>query len=250
MLVLDVADYNATRWMGPVLAIGTAVTVLAGRHAAARRARGRCGSARSRQAARVGASGRASARSSRRAPGGARRRRARRARRRRARQPRAISGTLDFSEQFREHAGVRRRACAAAGEVPARPGRAGRRARRRAGASPTRCRARAARRSSRLDLVGSRATASLALVRITLEPGPVHREAAADTIPRSARDRAAGSSPDGARRRPDGRDATTPRRRSPRDAQADRPARARARVPDRRRAAALADRADLRDRAP
>jgi RND superfamily putative drug exporter len=30
MLVLSVADYNATRWMGPVLAIGTAVTVLAG----------------------------------------------------------------------------------------------------------------------------------------------------------------------------------------------------------------------------
>jgi RND superfamily putative drug exporter len=30
MLVLTVADYNATRWMGPVLAIGTAVTVLAG----------------------------------------------------------------------------------------------------------------------------------------------------------------------------------------------------------------------------
>ena len=30
MLVLAVADYNATRWMGPVLAIGTAVTVLAG----------------------------------------------------------------------------------------------------------------------------------------------------------------------------------------------------------------------------
>ena len=40
MLVLGVADYNATRWMGPVLAIGTAVTVLAGRHAAARGARG------------------------------------------------------------------------------------------------------------------------------------------------------------------------------------------------------------------
>ncbi|WP_028066407.1 MMPL family transporter [Solirubrobacter soli] len=30
MLVLTVADYNATRWMGPVLAIGIAVTVLAG----------------------------------------------------------------------------------------------------------------------------------------------------------------------------------------------------------------------------
>jgi RND superfamily putative drug exporter len=30
MLVLGVADYNATRWMGPVLAIGTAVSVLAG----------------------------------------------------------------------------------------------------------------------------------------------------------------------------------------------------------------------------
>ena len=30
MLVLTVADYNATRWMGPVLAIGTAITVLAG----------------------------------------------------------------------------------------------------------------------------------------------------------------------------------------------------------------------------
>jgi RND superfamily putative drug exporter len=30
MLVLGIADYNATRWMGPVLAIGTAVTVLAG----------------------------------------------------------------------------------------------------------------------------------------------------------------------------------------------------------------------------
>jgi RND superfamily putative drug exporter len=30
MLALTVADYNATRWMGPVLAIGTAVTVLAG----------------------------------------------------------------------------------------------------------------------------------------------------------------------------------------------------------------------------
>ena len=30
MLVLGVADYNATRWMGPVLAIGTAITVLAG----------------------------------------------------------------------------------------------------------------------------------------------------------------------------------------------------------------------------
>ena len=30
MLVLAVADYNATRWMGPVLAIGTAITVLAG----------------------------------------------------------------------------------------------------------------------------------------------------------------------------------------------------------------------------
>ena len=30
MLALGVADYNATRWMGPVLAIGTAITVLAG----------------------------------------------------------------------------------------------------------------------------------------------------------------------------------------------------------------------------
>lgn len=30
MLVLSLADYNATRWMGPVLAIGTAITVLAG----------------------------------------------------------------------------------------------------------------------------------------------------------------------------------------------------------------------------
>src|SRR4029078_2965934 len=30
MLVLSVADYNATRWMGPVLAIGMAITVLAG----------------------------------------------------------------------------------------------------------------------------------------------------------------------------------------------------------------------------
>jgi RND superfamily putative drug exporter len=30
MLALSVAGYNATRWMGPVLAIGTAVTVLAG----------------------------------------------------------------------------------------------------------------------------------------------------------------------------------------------------------------------------
>ena len=30
MLVLTLADYNATRWMGPVLAIGTAITVLAG----------------------------------------------------------------------------------------------------------------------------------------------------------------------------------------------------------------------------
>ncbi len=30
MLALVVADYNATRWMGPALAIGTAVTVLAG----------------------------------------------------------------------------------------------------------------------------------------------------------------------------------------------------------------------------
>src|SRR3954471_21917696 len=30
MLVLSVADYNATRWMGPVLALGTATTVLAG----------------------------------------------------------------------------------------------------------------------------------------------------------------------------------------------------------------------------
>jgi RND superfamily putative drug exporter len=30
MLVLGVADYNATRWMGPVLAIGTAIMVLAG----------------------------------------------------------------------------------------------------------------------------------------------------------------------------------------------------------------------------
>jgi RND superfamily putative drug exporter len=30
MLALSVADYNATRWMGPVLAIGTAITVLAG----------------------------------------------------------------------------------------------------------------------------------------------------------------------------------------------------------------------------
>ena len=30
MLVLTIADYNATRWMGPVLAIGMAVTVLAG----------------------------------------------------------------------------------------------------------------------------------------------------------------------------------------------------------------------------
>ncbi len=30
MLVLGIADYNATRWMGPVLAVGTAVTVLAG----------------------------------------------------------------------------------------------------------------------------------------------------------------------------------------------------------------------------
>jgi RND superfamily putative drug exporter len=30
MLALSVADYNATRWMGPVLAIGMAVTVLAG----------------------------------------------------------------------------------------------------------------------------------------------------------------------------------------------------------------------------
>jgi RND superfamily putative drug exporter len=30
MLVLGVADYNATRWMGPALAVGTAITVLAG----------------------------------------------------------------------------------------------------------------------------------------------------------------------------------------------------------------------------
>ena len=30
MLTLGVASYNATRWMGPVLAIGTAITVLAG----------------------------------------------------------------------------------------------------------------------------------------------------------------------------------------------------------------------------
>src|SRR4051794_5787955 len=30
MLVLSLADYNATRWMGPVLALGTATTVLAG----------------------------------------------------------------------------------------------------------------------------------------------------------------------------------------------------------------------------
>ncbi len=30
MLVLGIADYNATRWMGPVLAIGTAISVLAG----------------------------------------------------------------------------------------------------------------------------------------------------------------------------------------------------------------------------
>ena len=30
MLVLTIADYNATRWMGPVLAIGMAITVLAG----------------------------------------------------------------------------------------------------------------------------------------------------------------------------------------------------------------------------
>ena len=126
MLVLGVADYNATRWMGPVLAIGTAVTVLAGITLlpALLSALGAARSASSASAStvwpRIGrfVAGQAA-----------------RARRRRccALLVAGALGNLKRPRHARLHravpqpAGVRRGPAPAAGEVPARPGRAGRR---------------------------------------------------------------------------------------------------------------------------
>ena len=117
-----VADYNATRWMGPVLAIGTAVSVLAGITLlpAILAALPRNAFRASKTSHPVAEDRRASSGPARRAH----RRRPGRADRRRARQPQTPRDAR-LRRAVPLDAGVGHRPASPAGEVPARPGRPG-----------------------------------------------------------------------------------------------------------------------------